>query len=208
MKKLVVYIVQLFFVVQLNAQVKGCSDSIVFSKFSPTLFQYFNNGLNTVAQRDSADNIFVGGSYGAFTGFTGIIKFDNRNQSSWAKWYKPSNNNSAIKNFGQLVVTDDSANLFFTGGTVSSPPAYKMLVTKLDSSGSFSWAKELYTPGNINYSLNSEVPVSNGGNLYFYTPDGDIVALSNAGNILWAKKRWDGHCPPHRFSVLKEEVEK
>lgn len=202
MKKLFSILTIIFLSVNLCAQPKGCSDSIVFNKFSPTLFQYFNGGLKTVAQRDTIDNIFVGGSYGGYTGFTGIIKFNPTNQPVWAKWYRPANNNSAFKNFGQLVAIDDSANLFFTGGTTSAPAANNILVAKLDSVGGFKWAKELAFPNNPNYRIGYEVPISNGGNLFFCSGE-DIAAISTAGNILWMKKYGVINIPGFRISGTK-----
>jgi gliding motility-associated-like protein len=195
MKKLVVLVIAFVLIQQLYAQPKGCSDSIVFNKFAPTFFQNYDLSLNIAitnsqsnGQRDSADNIFLGGSYGGFSQFTSILKFNPNNNLIWAKWYKPATPTSNVQKFGQLVAMDDTANLFFTGGTVSFPFANKMLVTKLDSSGTFKWAKELFYSVNFNYYFDLETPISSGGNLFFYSPDGGITALSGAGNILWVKK--------------------
>ena len=187
MKKLVVVVAALFFLVQLYAQPKGCSDSIVFNEFNPTLFQYFETGLNTIAQRDSVDNVFLGGSYGSYIGaqsYSSIIKFDKNNNIVWSKWYKPATVSSNFRNFGELVTIDNNANLFFTGG-INLPSGNKELITKLDSSGTFIWSKE-FTSSSNNFIL--EIPVINDNNLFFYNTAGEIASLSLSGNFLWAKK--------------------
>ncbi len=196
MKKIVAVIVTVLFFAELYAQPKGCSDSIVFNKFSPILFEYFNNALNTPAQRDSADNIFLGGSYGFYIGtsndLTSVLKFNKDNNPVWAKWYRPASNNSIIKNLGSLVAIDGNANLFFTGYSVNIPVPGKMLITKIDSTGSLIWVKQIsYAIPSIYevvYGGAPGIPLPAGNNLFFYTPDGDITALNTNGNILWAKK--------------------
>ena len=178
----------------LTAQKTGCNDSIVFNKFNPTFFQYFidQQGFNTVAQRDSTDNIFLGGSYGNYSGgrwYNSIIKFNRDNKVAWAKWYRPATNNSNFVNFGQLTCIDNAANLYFTGG-LNYPLAAKLVITKTDSAANIIWVKEITNTSNsflFSQPL-SETPVLSGGNLFFYNAGGEIASLSVTGNLLWAKK--------------------
>lgn len=196
MKNIVAIIIALFFISQLYAQQKGCSDSIVFNKFSPGIFHYFQADFeNAQAQRDSADNIFTGGAYGPYSNsrsLTSIIKFNKDNNIIWSKWYKPATNNSNVNNLGHLVANDDSVNLFFINGELPSIPANfnKDVVIKLDSSANFKWAKEItgLNISNFGFTRFAELPITNNGNLFFYNTLGEIAAMSGSGNLLWAKK--------------------
>ncbi len=192
MKTLFTILTLLFFSSFLKAQRNSCIDSITFNKFNPTFFQYFKETINTVAQRDSADNIFLGGAYGisplaSAMWYSSIIKFNKDNNLVSSKWYRPATVNSNFQNFGQLVAIDDKADLYFTGSThpaVTSKPT----ITKMDSTGNFIWIKQINSSSN-NYLFGNmfELPVLNVGNLFFYNYAGDIAAFSTMGNVFWAK---------------------
>ena len=176
---------------------------------------------------DASGNVYVTGlfdtqiTFGSFTVSSGasytqtfIVKYDSAGNALWAKSSTASS--TSASSYGTGVSTDDSGNVYITGGTAYAPVTFgtttlanaggqDMFIVKYDASGTMQWAN------GVNGALQDEAystTVDADGNAYILVSSWSspltfgtvtltssavgspiiVVKYNAAGNAIWAKK--------------------
>jgi len=140
-----------------------------------------------------------------------ITKLDSSGNVTWAKNFGGTSNDRS-----NSIATDSSGNLYTTGAfqgsatfgntTLTSQGSNDIFVTKLDSSGNVTWAKNF---GSTSNDVGSSIATDSSGNLYItgifggtptfgnttFTSKGStdifVTKLDSSGNVTWAKSFGD-----------------
>jgi gliding motility-associated-like protein len=161
-------------------------------------------------------NLTSAGEYEIF-----VLKLDTDGNLIWAKAM-----GGADRDSGRSIAVDASGNVYTTGthwwtadfdpgpGVFNITPTggYGIFVSKLDSNGSFVWAKSIFGPGSLNGDSGNSIKVDASGNLYVTgtfsgtkdfnpgagvfnltstTGDLFILKLDQDGDFLWVKSFGD-----------------
>jgi gliding motility-associated-like protein len=194
--------VGLSFHLNVDAQKNGCIDSVSLNQYFPSYFTASvanpNNSFLYTPQRDTADNIYLSGSTntGAPFGYWSIVKFNAANQLQWYRNYR-TDLFTTFKNGGMLHAIEGNGNLVFseTIQNIANPNSSWQIISKADNGGNLLWSKIIKhgTDPNFNGGINPPV-LGNNGELFCTGRFGDmpdkpfIIALDNAGNIIWNKR--------------------
>lgn len=134
---------------------------------------------------DASGNVYVTGlfdtqiTFGSFTVSSGasytqtfIVKYDSAGNALWAKSSTASS--TSASSYGTGVSTDDSGNVYITGGTAYAPVTFgtttlanaggqDMFIVKYDASGTMQWARGA---GGTGQEYGHDIAADAAGNVY------------------------------------------
>lgn len=140
---------------------------------------------------DSSDNIYAAGQEFAMrgSGSSWITKFDSAGTLIWQRYFYPASQQSYVNS----ITTDTSGNVYSSGQTYNFTWGNVCALTKLNSSGTVQWERQLAV--NNQGNLGAASVVDSSGNVYFtgYGITGSyyVVILAkydSSGSLLWQRQ--------------------
>ncbi len=183
--------------------VYGGSEDIVTIKYNTNgdmqWLANYNGPGNSVDEAnaitlDGSGNVYVtGASYGSGTGRDIVtIKYNTSGNEQWVARYNGPGNG---EDEASAIITDDSGNVYISGGSFSSGGNYDFVTIKYNTSGVQQWVSRYIRPPN-NYVTPMAIAIDNQrdvcvtGFTFYQSTNGDYTTIkyNSLGETLWTRR--------------------